>query len=173
MEKKKEKSPILVVMTIMFLLVFIVLPPLFRSLFPKKVEEIEEKPTERSVNYILVCEKILSSENVKVISEVVYKNDSAITNTITYTDYATESVQNETNTETDAVVKTTAEEIAYFKTIPGVQVTEDVGKTVVVIPKMVVNNNPEDLDLANYLLDVSKQSSYFEKKDFTCKKNDN
>lgn len=173
MNKKKEKSPILVIATIIFLLLFIVLPPLFRVLFPKETVKAEEDVVPNVTNYILTCEKMLSDENTKVINEIVYKDGAAITNTITYMNYTSDIEQNASLDENVDTEKTISEELTYFKTIPGIQVTEDVDKTVVVIPKMVVTNNPENLDLANYLLDVTKQTSYLEGQGFTCTKVDN
>ena len=54
---KKEKSPILVILTIFFLSLFIILPPTFRKLVPK-----EEKKKTISKLTVVICNKMYTSE---------------------------------------------------------------------------------------------------------------
>ena len=47
MKQKKEKSTVLVLFTIFILLVFIVLPPVFRTVFPKTISNEINQTTEK------------------------------------------------------------------------------------------------------------------------------
>lgn len=68
--KKKEKSTLVVLLTIIFLSTFIIFPPLFRSLF----EEMEVYEEMHSELLVLNCTKDVALENIRASARAVYAN---------------------------------------------------------------------------------------------------
>lgn len=167
MEEKKPKSTILVLATMLFLAMFIALPPLFRVMYPKNEEssEIENKKT-----HILSCETISFAENIKIISKTLYEDDIAIRNTISYTLYTPTPEELAESVDAIAPDMTAAQAITYFKTIEDINVNENSNQTSVVITREIIENNPDKVELTNYLLENDLQVSYFEGQGFVCSK---
>lgn len=163
MKEKKPKSPILVFATMIFLLMFIVLPPLFRNLFP--VEEIAE---EVKKDYMLTCIKVSTSENLRVVSKISYIDNVPMSNEIVYMPYAASSDEAAIN-DVDENILTAAEELALFRKSEGVLIADEDLNVVVSINEEVINNNSENLELANFLLPaVLEQQEYYEGQGYSC-----
>ena len=170
---KKEKSPILVILTIFFLSLFIILPPTFRKLVPK-----EEKKKTISKLTVVICNKMYTSELYRVNSKTKYDSDGTIVNTITYTvidasqiqQNTEQSIENyeqvqENNDTTDSI----AAELNYFKSIPNLDIVDSVGSTVVTINQREIDSHPTESKLISYLSDNPKsQKSFYEELGYTC-----
>lgn len=166
MKEKKPKSPILVFATMIFLLMFIVLPPLFRSLFP--VEEIVE---EVKNDYMLTCIKVSAGENLRIVSKISYVNKVPMTNEIVYMPYAASSDEAIIN-DVDENILTAAEELALFRKIEGVLIADEDLNVAVSIKKEVIDNNSENLEFANFLLPTAlEQQEYYEGQGYSCNLN--
>lgn len=165
MKEKEPRSPLVVVAAMLFLALFIVLPPLFRAYVPKE-EEVVETIIKK---HVLSCEGVYVNEKLKVIVKISYEDDVAVNNKITYMAYTPteEDIKNDGEIKPD---KTAKEEITYFKTISDIQITEGSTQTMVVITDDVVENNPEQVELVNYLPVTDVAISNYEAQGFTCSK---
>lgn len=178
---KKEKSPILVILTIFFLSLFIILPPVFRKTMPKKVE-----PEKVSKMTIVICNKSYMDELYRVNSKSKYNSNGTITNAITYTkidpsqitenngqDVNQNSEQN-TDQNTEQVQEnnssgTIEKEIMYFKSIPNLNVIDAENATTVTIDQDAIEANPTEEKLISYLNDAPKsQKKFYENLGYIC-----
>ena len=163
MKEKKPKSPILVFATMIFLLMFIVLPPLFRSLFP--VEEIVEEVRN---DYKLTCIKISASEKLRIVSKISYIDNVAMSNEVVYMPYAASNDEAIIN-DVDENILTAAEELALFRKIEGILITDENLSTKVLIEKDIIDNNSDNLEFVNFLLPtVDEQQEYYESQGYSC-----
>lgn len=166
MKERKPKSPILVFATMLFLLMFIVLPPLFRSLFPVEVVVEEVKQTKK--DYMLTCIKNSTSENLRAMSKISYVNNLPVSNTIIYTSYVASSEENVQKEDSESVL-TIAEELALFRDVEGVLINDENNSVKVSITKEVIDSNSDNLEFANFLLqNVDKQKKYYEGQGYAC-----
>lgn len=161
MKEQKEKSPVLVISTIIFLALFIILPPLFRTLFPKDTSSNEGTT---KVFSLLTCTKT-SVDGYTITSKVKYTDDNPDRNTIIYTKIP-QSEQQETLPTT--TTRTATEEITFFKAITDIQVIEGENNMTIIIKEDNINNNSNNIELANYLLPQKKQQEYYEEQEYTC-----
>ncbi len=163
MKEKKPKSTIVVLATMIFLAMFIVLPPLFRIYFPKE-EIVEEKDAVLST---LSCERVSPTEALKITMKILYEDSVPVNNTITYISYAPtpEEIVNDPGSMTDMTAQA---EINYFKSIADIEITENVSQTIVIITDEDVSNNPEQIQLTNYLADSDVMTSNFEAQGYIC-----
>ena len=160
---KKEKSPILVVFTMMFLLMFIVLPPIFRSLFPN-----EENITNNDVSKItiVICNNTYSSELYRVNSRTKYTGDGDIQNTITYQKIESSEQAVEGTTQSTATI---ANELSYFRSIPNLDIIDSGDSIVVKINQKEITNNPNEEKLKNHLNNTPKlQKVFYENLGYRC-----
>lgn len=162
MKEKTPKSPILVVATMLFLALFIALPPLFRAYIPKEEEYVEPE----IVKSTLYCEKVAVSESKKISARISYENDVAVKNVMTFMEYT--PTDEETTTEEDALGQTVESEINYLRTVNGVDVKENASQIVIEITQQTVIDNPSDTKLSNYLGKKSSTISYYEASGYTC-----
>ena len=166
MKEKKPISSIVVFATMFFLLMFIVFPPLFRSMFP--VEEVVEESVNKS--YILICSKVSNSEKMRIISKINYENHIPLSNVITYMPYAADATEG-VNTDVESSFAV-AKELALFREIEGILIEEVDLTTVVTINKDIVDANSENLGFLNFLLpDVDGQMQYYESQGYSCSVN--
>lgn len=164
MNNKKEKSPILVVATMMFLAMFIVFPPLFRTYFPK--DDVGSADVD-VVRNVLECEKVSVSENMKVVSTVTYENDVAISNVMDFSLYVPteEDIAADSGVVLDSTIQ---QELDYLKTIPSVDVQTGENQIVIKLTKQNVLDNPEQLELASYFDKKDLLISKFESRGYYC-----
>lgn len=161
MKEKKEKSPIVVFATILFLSMFIILPPVFRAMFPK------EQPTE-VVKTFLVCEKISVKEKMKAVSKVTYEDGMAINNKMTFSNYTPTEEELAASGEIE-LTQTIESEMTYLKTVSGVKKDIKDGIVVVDITLDLIKKHPDELQLNDYLLDAELVTSFLESNDYLCK----
>lgn len=158
---KKEKSPILVIICILVLLIFIVLPPLFRKYIPKP--EIDNSQVNKVSLKVLKCEKYFKEELYHVTSDSKYKNNQIDNNKIVYEklQQVPEGVNNNTSI-------TVLEEFNMFNTLNNVSI--DINDTIatVNINQNLINSNPDNERLLNYFQPIEEQKSYYESMGYNC-----
>ena len=165
MKEKKPKSPVLVVATIMFLAMFIVLPPLFRAYFPEEEEIIIEEVKKE----VLSCDRVSILEKYKINVKLSYEDGVPTKNVITYIVYTPTDAEIAAG-DTSTADKTVAEELAFFKGIEDVSITESASQITVVIEMDDLINNPDKVELENYLKGMDVTISDLEAQGYTCTK---
>ena len=161
MKEKKEKSPIVVFAAILFLAIFIVLPPVFRLLYPKE-QEVDVVKT------VMVCEKISIKESLKAVSKISYENGNAVNNQMTFSKYT--PTEEEIATSGDIELTQTIEsEMTFLKTVAGVKKDIKDGDVVINVTLDLVKKNPDQVQLNEYLLNADLVVSSFESNDYSCK----
>lgn len=164
---KKEKSPVVVILCIIFLSLFIILPPTFRKLIPKQTISNNQNQNDIRPKLIIInCNKIFVNEMYQVNSKTKYV-DNVPTNTVTYQkitslpDNYTQTSNNETTTA--------EEEIAHFKSLVNINEVSQETTTRFVIDSNLISSNPADKMLVNYLSNSpDSQKLYFESIGYTC-----
>lgn len=164
---KKEKSPIIVILSIVFLSLFIILPPTFRALVPKELTK-QNNTNGNGELVVLICNKIYSSELYRVSSRTKYINGVPSSNTINYTKIEATAETTQQNSDNKLSVN---DDITYFKSIPNMNVNETDNFISVMIDKEVINNNSSEERLKKYLNDdISKQQDFYKSLGYTCNK---
>lgn len=176
---KKPKSTILVIFTILFLSVFIILPPVFRVMIPKEVK----KKDVNNDNIILICDKEIAEEGYAINSRIRYIGDKPQKNTITInkivvseqdgsnnTNSNGENIPNNTLPNTTPDVSNNdkgvvAAQLEFFKSISGIEITEREDSTTILIKSSIAKNNS---DLLHYLQPIKKQQAYYENEGYMC-----
>lgn len=163
MQTKKEKSPVLVISTIIALAIFIILPPVFRVAFPK--DEPKENTTETIS--LLTCTKT-STDSYIITSKVKYADNIPDRNTIIYSK-SSQEIQPQTSSPTaNNATRLAMDEISFFKGIKDIKVTETENTTTVTIKQENIDNNIDNIELANYLLPLDEQQEYYQEQEYTC-----
>lgn len=160
---KKEKSPVLVVFCILILLMFIILPPVFRNYIPK--EEKRDNIVKDKIS-ILNCNRVFNDELYNVSSKTKYLNNSIVQNIITYQKLT--QITNDTNQNTAAKPITVAEEFGMLSKLNGVNIQTSDPNTIVIIDRNLIENNNTDQNLKNYFQDITNQKEYYEAMGYTC-----
>ena len=163
MQTKKEKSPVLVISTIIALAIFIILTPVFRVAFPK------DEPKENTTKTIslLTCTKT-STDSYIITSKVKYTDNIPDRNTIIYSK-SSEEIQPQTSPPTtNNVARSAIEEISFFKEITDIKVIEAENTTTVTIKQENIDNSIDNIELANYLLPLDEQQKYYQDQEYTC-----
>lgn len=166
MKGKKEKPTWLVLCTIVFLSLFIALPPILRVAMPKKEEIIEEKIIKSG----LYCEKVVVSESKKIMVTISYENDIAMQNKTIFMNY-TPTAEDMEIEDVDTGM-TVEQEITFLKAINGVSVEENASQTVIKITGQVLTDNPTVPQLDNYMAASKTAISYYESLGYYCSKLD-
>lgn len=164
MNNKKEKSPILVVATMIFLAMFIVFPPLFRTYFPK--DDVGSADVD-VVKSVLECEKVSVSENMKVISTITYENDIAISNVMDFSLYVPteEDIAADGGTILDSTIQ---QELEFLKNIPSVDIQTSDNQTIIKLTKQNITNSPQYSELSGYFDKQDLLISKFESRGYYC-----
>ena len=159
---KKEKSPILVIVCILFLSSFIILPPVFRAYIPNDDNLIESPPVQDK-KQVLKSKKYFKEELFKVSSSVKYRNDLIEENTITYEKI--EKVPDDVSPNTSITVE---EEYNMFKSLNNIDISTEERVTIVKIDQDLIDNNSEHSNLLNYYQSLENQKLYYEEMEYTC-----
>lgn len=167
MKEKSPKSPILVLATMIFLAMFIILPPVFRLAFPAE-EVVEEK---EKVITSLFCERVSISEMKKITTKITYEDGVPVKNVITYIEYT--PTEEDKNNDTDNMADmTVAAELLYFKGINGIDILEKASQTVITVTDDNVVNNPQEVELTKYLSEREVALANYEAQGYSCTKTD-
>lgn len=177
---KREKSPILVVICMLFLLIFIIVPPVFRKYIPKQIDTNSTEKVKNTIK-ILKCNKTFSNEFYQVNSSTKYVDDKIVSNTIRYqkidstqnnnSENNQNSNSNEDNVTLDdaASVVTVNDEYNYFSSLSDINITSNDSLTTVVINKKSLESNDSETTLKNYYQDsISSQKKFYENMGYTC-----
>lgn len=176
---KKPKSTILVICTILFLAIFIILPPVFRVMIPKEVK----KKNVNNDSIILICDKEITEEGYAINSRIRYvgvkpqKNTITINKIVVSEQDGTDNLQpNDQNIPNNTLPNTTpdvsdnekgivASQLEFFKSISGIEITEREDSTTILIKSSIAKNNS---DLLHYLQPIKKQQAYYENEGYMC-----
>lgn len=166
---KKEKSPILVIFCILLLSLFIILPPIFRMTIPKTKVDISKEENTTTPKLILVnCNRIFDSELYQVVSKTKYVDGKINTNTINYQklavlpeDYVPPTVQSTITVES---------ELAFFKTLEGIQInTTEMGTTLILDQSLSISNSMNETFMQYYQENPNDQKNFYESLGYQCK----
>ena len=164
---KKEKSPVLVVFCIFLLSLFVILPPVFRKMIPRKEETNNQEELQRPKLVIVNCNIIYPNELYQVNSRTKYSGDNPPVNTIGFTKL--EALPE--NYQPSNIVPTTnvTEELTYLKSIPNIQFIENQNVTTFTIDNAIISSIPDDVKISQYLSeDYDMQKTTFETLGYTC-----
>ena len=159
---KKEKSPILVIVCILFLSSFFIFAPVFRAYIPNDDIVVESPPVQDKIQ-VLKCNKYFKEELFKVSSSVKYRNDLIEENTITYEKI--EKVPDDVSPNTSITVE---EEYNMFKSLNNIDISTEEKVTIVKIDQDLIDNNSEHSNLLNYYQSLENQKLYYEEMEYTC-----
>lgn len=165
-KQKKAKSPLLVIFTIFILAIFIILPPVFRNMFPKK--EVPKNNNIKVRKVLLTCTKTMPTEGYEITSKVKYLNGKPDRNTIIYSKNTITQEPNQTPPTPEIPVKTVAEELKFFSELQNIEVTEGDTTTTVVLNKDTISSNSNNLDLTNYFLPLGAQQKLYQEQGYEC-----
>ncbi len=161
---QKEFHPIRAFIIIFILALLIILPPLFRVLFPK-TEEVKAKNNNRIT--LLTCTRNYAEEQTTTTVEVRYINSKINQTKITFSpmsesQYSVIGIQ-----ENDFLPSL---ELSYLQSIPGIIIEQANNKTIITINQNTINQNTSNQDLKeNYFNDkLINQKIYFTNRYFEC-----
>lgn len=160
MNEKKPISPILVILAIVFLAVFIVVPPLFRVMYPVEVEE----PMDTA--HILTCTRVSIKNNYLVTNKVTYNNDSPTKNVVTFDPYVP---TDDDMANADVNELAASDELAIFSNNGSITVAEEAGKFTLTLTPEVMATAGDAGDVSNYFLpSSSEQQTYLAGIGYSC-----
>ena len=165
MNEKAPKSPLVVVATMMFLAMFIIVPPLLRAYMPK--EETETKVVIEKHN--LYCEKVAVKDKKKITADVFYENGIAVKNKVIFMDYTPDADEK----DSDKGNMNVEHEILFLKSIVGVDIDDNASQTAITWTQQNAIDNPMNIELLNYIGAEDVVTNYFESNGFACSKINN
>lgn len=169
MKEKKEKSTVLVIITILFLAIFIIVPPTLRILYPKTEANNNKNKDDTMETTVLNCTKTNITEQYRITSAVTYSNEEATKNIITYHKLTAEELAQVGQPGGEQTTgKTVAEELALFQSVPSLSIKTEATDTIVTITSKDIDNNKEILDLLNYLQGLTEQESFYATQGYAC-----
>lgn len=171
MEQVKQKYPtFLVILVIIFLSIFIIVPPISRVLFPKEVVDDKEEVVEESDAIVLNCQKKYENTKLSIISTSNYLEDTIIDNTITFN-----NPSNITSTTVKEEEKKDFENYSsLLKVFDGIDeeyMIEDTLDTRIFIDETLLEKYSNNKNITNQFQEIEKQQKYYESLGFTCEIN--
>ena len=164
---KKEKSPILVISCILFLFLFIILPPVFRKYIPKEEAKKDNQIESKQELSILQCSRIFPTDLYQVTAKVKYINGSISTNTITYRKI--ETVPDDYQEPVEETPLVLMDEYNYLTNLPNIEKKAEEPNPILVINSNTIKNNDSDENLKLYFQDdITKQEEFYKEKGYTC-----
>ena len=168
---KKLKNPInlLLLFIIAILAQFIILPPFLRIVIADVNLSDKKDPTikvDKDIE-VLVCTKFDLSTSTLITNRTTYKYTEPNQLTITY-----EKIESNANLngEETSSPSTTNEELDFFSSIDGVEITKQKNKTIILIPDYVVELNDANETLIEYFNTIEAQQKFYEGKNYKCEK---
>lgn len=172
MEEIKQKySTFTVVIVIIFLAMFIVLPPLSRVLYPdENVESNENESTTPTDSGTLVCSRVYEKTNLSITANINFENGQILSNIITFSN--TDKITSENEIDTEAGRDEYREFSTLLNTFSKVSEEElDVTKDL----NIVTLNNDSSIDklenkieIQKHLQDYDKLKSFYESNSYVC-----
>jgi len=167
---KKKFHPLRAIVMIVILSLLIILPPLFRLLFPK-IEQAVPKNKDKVTS--LICKKEYPTEQLTALVEVRYINAKINQTKITYTyNQATRIAE---NTVTTDQLPTAKEEMDHFRNIKGISISENSNKTIFIINQDTINQNQDNNELKENYFNNKKttQKIFFVNRYYSCEETTN
>lgn len=169
MENVKQKYPtILVLLVILILFVFIIVPPMTRTLYPKKIKKAVIDEPDDIVIKSLVCDKTYTSTGLSITSTTYYEDDVIIDNTIIFSN---PNGVNETNLKSgeDTEWNDYKTSLDALSTVDTLKVEDD--DTTIIINNDVFEKYSDNKNITNQYQDYNMQQAYYKLKGFTCTSN--
>lgn len=160
----KKFHPIRAFIIIFILSLLIILPPLFRLMFPK-TEEAKSKNNNKIK--LLTCTRNYIEEQTTTKVEIRYINAKVNQTKITYTLMPDTQLKEAAVMDGDILPSM---ELSYFQSLQGTHITQTDTKTVIIINQDTINKNPDNQDLKeNYFNDkLISQKIYFTNRYYEC-----
>ena len=162
---KKEKGNALIYIAIFLLSLFIILPPLFRTMFKVDKEPKTEQKKSKSNTPELVCK--YNKYNYSIKATTTYEKGEATKVELIYTNNAYEGNDN-VDDKVLAKQKAIDAEIEKFKGLIGAEYSSEGFTTKITIPREALDSN-EDKDLPSRFADVDSVKKYYEDLEYNCK----
>lgn len=144
------KSNIKIIISILVLIILIILPPLFRMLFPR--EKVSK------VNQVLTC--ILKVEHYQVTYQTIYKNSKVDYIQLKYSDLSFP--------KEDLHLSTLAKQVNYFCELPESAFHYVNGDVVITLNQKVFQANSGDKTIKNMYKSYTSLKRYYEKLGYDC-----
>ena len=160
--EKAEKSPLVVIATMMFLAMFIIVPPLLRTYMPKEDDGVSVVIVKKS----LYCEKIAVKEKRKITVDVLYENDVVSKNVISFMDYTPSKGEKDS---VEGIMSAEHEEL-FLKSVVGADIEENASQTVITLSYQQAIDNPMNVEILNYVGGYDVVYSYFIDNGYACSK---
>ena len=144
-----------------FLTLMIILPPLFRMMFPKQIEDKNNKTLNRIE--ILSCERTISNSNYSTSVKVTYKNSQIEQNVITYM-----KIDDSIKSGASRGDLSPEEESSYFSKLNDIDIVNNESSVIVTLNKKSLENNSNDRNLSNYLQTIDKQEAFYSELGYSC-----
>lgn len=168
MKKLKKPINVLLLFIIAILAQFIILPPFLRIVIADVNLSNKKDPTTKVDKDIevLVCTKFDLSTSTLITNRTSYKYTEPNQLTITY-----EKIESNANLTSEGTSSsTTNEELDFFSSIDGVEITKQKNKTIILIPDYIVELNEANETLLKYFNNIETQQKFYEDKDYKCEK---
>ena len=160
-----DKKSMFVIIGMFFLLLIIIIPPVFRVMFPRVVED-NSSNEKKEREELLVCQKTFTNSNYYTVSRVKYINDIPVENKITY------SLLNDNNIVLGDVNNMSAikpeDESSFFRGLNNVDIISNGTDVSVSINQSLIDSNPNNLELINYLQDITNQKEFYTNAGYSC-----
>lgn len=171
MNKNKEKSTGLVLFTIFVLLLFIVLPPVFRVLFPK----VEIDTNNDKVITVLNCSRDSYSDGYHINIKSKYIDNKIKSSEIVISpldvnngNIVVDDNQNIVNNTDTASYITASQMVTFFSSLNNIQIEYNDAGTKILIDSKLINNNSEQVELNSYFTDLDIEEKYFINQGYKC-----
>lgn len=172
MKKLKNPINILLLFIIVILAQFIILPPFLRIVIADvNLSDKKDTPTKDNKEIeVLICTKFDLSTSTLITSRTSYKYTQPNQVTITY-----EKVESNANLNSEDQKETISinEELEFFSSIDGIEITRKNNKTIILIPDYVVELNNANETLLEYFNTSENQQKLYEERNFKCEKTKN
>ncbi len=161
---QKKLHPIRVMVIMFILLLLIILPPLFRLLFPK-IEKSES--SHNDIIEFLTCTRDYPTENITETVTTRYINSKVNQTKVVYAPLTTreQAVINQEETLLPSA------ELAFFQNVVGINIVQKENTTTITIDQNTIDQNKDNTELKeNYFNDKKlTQKIYFSNRYFECK----
>lgn len=165
--KPKTIKPKLAIIAMVILLIFIILPPVFRMAFPANVINDKDDISKIEIK-VLSCDRFILSTLQRVSSTITYENGMPLRNEMSYKTFEMNNNLLNFIKEPTIAVKTVEEELAYFQSLEKIDVYIGQDDTKVVIEDKGLSANSQDAELKNYMLGINEQKTRFEAQGYFC-----
>ena len=159
---KKPRNPVLVFLTIAFLLLLIILPPYFRKIIPKQ----EKIVVNHDKLVVLICKKYDYARALETVSKCKYRNNNFESTTISFKKIEVDQNSSNQNKNSTSLL----DEYNYISSNVNASVEQE-GLTVFVIDNKALSSSGLKDKLKDYIEVYEKQKKIYENKGYQCSVN--